>query len=153
MRILIVVMLLSLVISGCTLMSPDEKAIKEMLKTFTAAIADGDDDLGYACMMDVEAFNILNPDLSARVDAESYTETVIAELIEGFRDLKQEYQGHELKLRELKIGDQWYQYKGRQAFKDNIMVVEVDGQEVEIPIKGIVMVGQQWRIVSLSSDY
>jgi len=134
-------------------MSPDEKAIKEMLKTFTAAIADGDDDLGYACMMDVEAFNILNPDLSARVDAESYTETVIAELIEGFRDLKQEYQGHELKLRELKIGDQWYQYKGRQAFKDNIMVVEVDGQEVEIPIKGIVMVGQQWRIVSLSSDY
>lgn len=150
MRNLIVVLLLvSLIAVGCTFMSQDEKAIKEMLKTFTAAIASGDDDLAHACMMDVEAFHILNPDLSARVDAESYTETVIAELIEGFRDLKQDYQGHELELKSIRVGDQWYQYKGKQAFKDTIMIVDVDGQEVEIPILGVVLVGQQWRIVSL----
>jgi len=149
MRILIVAVLLTSLVVGCSFQSPDEKAIQEMLKTFTAAIAEGDDDLSRACMMDVEAFNVLNPDLSARTDAESYTETVIAELIEGFRDLKQEYQGHELELKGIKIGDQWYQYKGKQAFKNTIMIVEVDGQEVEIPILGVVLVGQQWRIVSL----
>jgi restriction endonuclease S subunit len=143
-------MLVSMVVSGCSFQSPDEKAIQEMLKTFTAAIAEGDDDLSRACLMDVDAFHILNPDLSARTDSESYTATVIAELIEGFRDLKQEYQGHELELKSIRVGDQWYQYKGKQAFKNTVMIVEVDGQEVEIPILGVVLVGQQWRIVSLS---
>lgn len=154
MRILIVVVILtSMIVTGCGLMSPDEKAIREMLKTFTAAIAEGDEDLALACMMDVECFHILNPDLNVRTDAESFTETVIAELIEGYRSLKDRYRGQDIKLKSLEVGDQWYQYKGRQAFKDNIMVLEVNGQDVEIPIKGVVMVDQQWRIVSLSSDY
>ena len=151
MRFLIVVfMLTSLLISGCSLMSSEEKAIMEMLETFTAAIAEGDDDLARACMMDVDCFQTLNPDLNARADAEIYTETVIAELIEGFRDLKQEYRGHELKLKGLRLGNQWYQYKGRQAFKDSYMLIKVDGQDTEILIKGLVLIDQQWRIVNLS---
>jgi len=147
---ILIFLLIVLLISGCNLQGPEERVIQEMLKTFVASIAQGDEDLGRACMMDIDGFRTLNPDVSARTDAESFTETVMAELIHSYRDLKVHFRGRDVKFKRIIIGDPFYQYKGRQAFKDNEIIVESDGQEISIFIKGIVNINNQWRIVDLS---
>ena len=143
-------MCLLVFLGSCKLMDPDEKSVREMLKTFTAAIDRDDETMAKACLMDVEGYRILNPDAGARMDPESFIETVLAELIHSYRSLANFFRGREVKFKSLELGAQWFQYTGRQAFKDNTLTVVADGEEVDIPIKGIVRIGNQWRIVDLS---
>jgi len=146
------VLLLSLVflLGSCKFMDPDEKAVSEMLLTFTTALDQDSEDLAKACLMDDSSFKILNPDASARMDPESFIETVIAALFHDYRDLAVNLRGKDMKMKGFTLGHAWFQYKGRQAFKDNILELSADGAIIEIPIAGIVKVNQQWRIVDLS---
>ena len=151
LRILIVVALAG-IWSGCGLLiSQDEKAIREMLRNFVEALSSGDEVLGRSCLMDIDGYRKLNPSVEARMDAESFTETVFAELVHNYHSLQRQFNGRDLKLVDFKVGTQWYQYKGRQAFRDNYLTIRVDGgEEVEIYIMGLVMIDDQWRIVNLS---
>lgn len=135
--------------NGC-LMDADEKEIAEMLKVFVVSMENRDEGLARACLMDVNGFMVLNPDVSARVDADSFTESVMAELIHNYRALSVYFENRVLKFKSIQIGDQWYQYRGRQAFKDNIMTIKADDNQIEIKIRGIVKIEDKWRIVDLS---
>lgn len=131
-------------------MDPDEKAVKEMLLTFTTALDQDNEDLARACLMDDSSFKTLNPDASSRMDPESFIATVIAALFHDYRDLAVNLRGKDLKMKDFTLGPAWFQYKGRQAFKDNTLVLTADGEILEIPIAGIVKINEQWRIVDLS---
>lgn len=139
------------VISGCGLSGgPEEIAIKQMVTTFIAAIDRNDKDLAYACLLDMNSFMVLNPDASARLDADSFSEEVIADLVHEFQFLVQHFEGRTLKVKKFYLGTPWYQYKGHPAFVDTDVVLSVDGEDVTLPIRGIVRIGDRWRIVDLS---
>ncbi len=142
--------LLILFAAGCDMSPPDEREIKDMLEIFVAALERGDEGLARTCLLDVEGFQTLNPDVSARVDAESFMETSMAELIHNYRDLSRYFRGRTLELKDVAIGTQWYQYKGRQAFKDTDVTLKADGEEVHFKIRGIVKIDTKWRIADLS---
>lgn len=145
------VFMAAFIFSGCNFRPADEKAVWQMLETFVAALESGDEDLARACLMDLKGFETINPDISTRVDAESFKETMLAELMHAFRDLRSHYSGRSLVMTDLRLGNQWYQYKGRQSFRDNIMTVKVDDIETEeIYIMGLVLINEQWRIVNLT---
>lgn len=151
MKVQIMVMLLfAMVMGGCSFGDPEEKAIEEMLMTFVAAIQQYDEVLAKALLLDLDGFKELNPDVAARVDAEGFTETVLAELIHTYRDLADYFDGRDLKFERMVLGNSWYQHKGRQAFKDTEIVITADGEEVDIFIKGLVKIDNRWRIVELS---
>lgn len=139
-----------LVLLGCAVKSPDEKAIEEMLTTFVTAIHTEDKVLAGACLLDTKAFLKLNPDAAARTDAESYYEGAIADLFFQYQRLVDHLRGRNIKFKELHLGTPWYQYKPHQAFRDTDMILSVDGEEVTIPIKGLVYLENKWRIVDLS---
>ena len=70
-------------------------------------------------LLDMDGFNVINPDVGTRVDADAYTETVLAELIHNHRALVTRYEGRTLKLKVFTVGNVGYQYKGTQAFLNN----------------------------------
>jgi tRNA splicing endonuclease len=141
----------ALLLSGCNLAGPEERAIGQMVETFVHAIDQSDDDLAYACLMDQRAFETLNPSASARVDAESFMDEYMSELIQMYRDLKEKYRGRYIKFKKFRLGTPFYQYKGFSAFKDNEVEITVDGETETINILKIVRVGDRWLIVSLGS--
>lgn len=143
---------LLILILGCQMRSPDEKAIYEMLKTFVSAVEKDDESMAKACLMDLDSFYELNPDVAARVDAESFSATTLAELVHHYRDMADFFNGRLLKLESMQLGSIWYQYKGRQAFKETEIIISADGESVPIVIKGIVRVGDKWLIVDLSGN-
>jgi hypothetical protein len=137
--------------TGCGLTGgPEEIAIKQMVTTFIAAIDKNDKDLAYACLLDMNSFMVLNPDAAARLDADSFSEEVIADLVHEFQYLVGHFEGHTLKVKKFYLGTPWYQYKGYSAFVDSDVVLSVDGEDVTLPIRGIVRIGDRWRIVDLS---
>jgi len=141
-----------LLVSGCGLEGPEERAIKEMVKTFVSGLDQSDDDIAGACLMDMQAFQILNPSASARTDAESFMEEYMADLVQSYRDLKYRYQGKDVKFKDFSLGTPFYQYKGHSSFKDNLVKVEVDGVGETFNIMKIVRVGDRWLIVSLGAN-
>jgi len=142
---------ISFLLSGCSLSGgPEEMATRQMVGTFIASIDRGDKDLAYACLMDIPAFKTLNPDASARLDAENYSEEVLSNLIDSWRALVTHFEGRSVKMTKFVLGDPWYQYKGHPAFVDNEVTVMVDKEEITFPIRGIVRIGDSWRIVDLS---
>ncbi len=137
---------------SCNLEGPEERAIRQMVETFIAAVDRADNELAYACLLDLQGFELLNPDVGARMDAESFTESVLAELVHEYRNMKQYFEGKDLKLKRFQLGVPFYQYKGHSAFRDNRVVVIANGETVEFTIMGIVRLGDQWRIVDLSGN-
>lgn len=139
-------------IGGCSLEAPDEKAIRQMLETFFTSVGNNDEQLARAILLDRNLIVELNPDVSARVDAESYEESLVADIIERYRDFVRHFQGRMIKVKRVNLGTVWYQYKGRQAFKDTQVILETDGEEFPVTIRGIVRAGDRWRIVDLSGS-
>ena len=138
-------------LAGCGLYGgPEEKAIRQMVTTFVAAIDRDDKDIAYACLMDMESFRVLNPDASARLDAESFSEEFIADLVHRYQNLVRHFEGRTLEVKKFILGTPWYQYKGHPAFLDTEVTISADGEDVTILIKGIVRIGDRWRIVDLS---
>ncbi|HHE46511.1 MAG TPA: hypothetical protein ENL08_02250 [Bacteroidetes bacterium] len=137
---------------GCHIAGPEEKAIAQMIETFVHAIDRNDDDLGHACLMDQRAFETLNPSVTARVDAESFMDEYMSDLVQSYRDLKQKYEGHDLKFKKFTLGEPFYQYKGFAAFKNNEVSISVDGREETFNILKIVKIGDRWLIVSLGAN-
>ena len=148
-RYFILLFLLPLFVINCDFSGPEERAIGEMLLTFVAAIDKNDRDLAYACLIDERAFETLNPDASARSNAESFMAEYLADLIQSYRDMVRSYQGHSIKYKKFEIGSQFYQYKGFSAFKDNKVFIEVDGVEETFMIGSIVRIGDKWLIVDI----
>ncbi len=149
---LLTCLVLVALIGSCSMRSPDERAIFEMLKTFISAVEKDDESMAKACLMDLDTFNELNPDVVARVDSESFIATTLAELIHHYRDMADFFGGRTLKLESMRLGSIWYQYKGRQAFKDTEIVISADDESVPIIIKGIVRIHDKWQIVDLSGN-
>lgn len=139
------------IFQGCVV-GPEEAAIKKMITTLFSAIQQDDDILASACLLDLEALMILNPEISTRRDPEDYTETVIASVVHEYRLLRDFYAGHELKVTYFQLGTPWYQYKGYPAFRDTNITLSVDGKKVDLVIRGIVKVGDRWIIVDLSGN-
>ena len=137
---------------GCSLEGPEERAIRQMVETFVVSIQQQDDDLAYACLLDLNSFEILNPDVSARVDAESFVASVMAELIGEYREMKSSFGGKEIKLKRFRLGTPFYHYKGHSAFQGNKAIIDVEGVEYSLLIDKIVRVGDKWRIVELSGN-
>ncbi|NQT35474.1 hypothetical protein HQ587_09810 [bacterium] len=122
-----------------------------MLTTFVTAVDRSDDDLAYACLIDERGFDTLNPDASARSNAESFMAEYLAGLIQSYRDMKQRYKGCSLKYKKFEIGSQFYQYRGFSAFKDNKVFIEVNGAEETFMIGSIVRIGDKWLIVDIGT--
>ena len=137
-------------LSGCKFAGPEETAIGEMLGSFVNAIAKDDKDIAMQCLMDQKAFMVLNPDAAARGDAEGFTESVVAELVHTYQGMVRHFQGRHISMKSVRLGTPWYQYKPHSAFRDNDLVLDVDGDEITINIKGIVRIDDKWRIVDLS---
>ena len=143
---------LILLVCGCNMQGPDERAVGEMLETFIAAVERGDEVLARACLMDMDGFHDLNPDAAARLDTESFSESIMAELVHHYRDMVDYFNHRELKLKSFTLGVPWYQYKGRQAFKDTEVIISANDETVIFDVKGIVRINNQWRIVDLSGN-
>jgi len=153
MKTKLTILLLTLtILCGCHIKTPEEQAIGELLKTFIAAVEKGDETMAKAILMDMETFRTLNPDASARLDADNFSEVAIAECIHNFREMVDYFKGRTLRIKSFQIGDVWYQYKGRQAFKDTEVFLDADGESVGITIRGLVRMGDRWRIVDLSGN-
>ena len=153
-RYSILLFLLPLFVVNCDFSGPEERAIGEMLLTFVAAIDRDDSDLAYACLIDEYGFETLNPDASARSNAESFQAEYLADLIQSYRDMVRLYQGKGVKYNKFEIGSQFYQYRGFVAFKDNKVFIDVDGVEETFMIGSIVRIGDKWIIVDLlPSEY
>ena len=135
------------IFNGCDLAGPEERAIREMIKTFVVSIDTDNEELAFACLLDGTAFNILNPDARARSDSETYIDDFLAELIHSFRNLSERFKGKDVKFKQFNLGSQFYQYKGFSAFKNNEIVIMVDETEHIIEIGTIVRVGDRWRII------
>jgi len=148
-------LLLIFILSACDMASPDERAIRQMVKTFVAAIDKDDTDLANACLLDQRGFETLNPDASARSDAESFVASYMADLFHSYSSLRRSFEGRAVELKEFKLGVQFYQYKGFTAFKDSEVIVSVDGDAVDsFNIGSIVRIGERWVIVELGGiDY
>ncbi len=144
--------LLMLILIGCDMAGPEERAIREMVKTFVAAIDTGDEDLALACIIDLNAFNALNPDASVRSDGDSYVDSFLADLIHSYRSYVRRYEGREVLFKKLLLGHRFHQYKGFSSFKNNEVIIEVDGVEEAIDIGAIVRIGDKWRIVELFGE-
>ena len=137
---------------GCSLEGPEERAIRQMVETFVAALDKGDDDLASACLLDLQGFKLLNPDVSARVEAESFTASTLAELVQSYRNMKNYFADRDIELKQFQLGVPFYQYKGHSAFRDSRVVVQAGDDKVEFVIMGIVRIGDRWVIVDLSGN-
>lgn len=141
----------AILIAGCgKMMTNEERAVKKMVEEFVHAIQEGDDGLAQEYLMDVKSFHLLNPDVSARVDAESFIDAVLSDLMTNYRNMVKFFGGRNLKVKKFVLGSPWYQYKGFAAFRDNVVVVRAGNEDVEFVIRGIVKIGDKWRIVNLS---
>lgn len=150
-RTLILLPLLTLFVS-CNFQTNEEIQMKQTIVDFVSAVQHNDENRAQEILLDLTGFRTLNPDVSSRVDAGSFTDAVLADLIVNFRNMEAYFRGKTLKVKSFTPGSQWYQYKGFAAFKDNIVVVEADGEDVEFIIRGIVRLGEKWRIVDLSDN-
>ena len=137
--------------AGCgRFAGPEEQAIGEMLRSFVSAVEKDDREMALACLMDQQAFMILNPDAAARTDPDGFAESVIAELVHTYQSMVRHFQGRTLKVKSVRLGTPWYQFKPHPAFRDNELVIDADGEEVVLMIKGVIRIGDRWRIVDLS---
>lgn len=136
---------------GCNFAGPEEQAIQKMLGGFVLAVQENDRDLAMACLMDTRSFMSLNPDAAARSDPEGFSESVIAEIVDDYRRMTRHFSGRMLKLKKVRLGTPWYQYKPHASFKDTEMFISVDGENMTIIVKGIVKVDNKWRIIDLST--
>jgi len=143
---------LLILISGCNFQTNEEINMKKMVEEFVWAIQHNDENKAHDILLDLAGFRTLNPDVSSRVDAASFTDAVLDDLVSNFRNMEAYFHGKTLKVKTFTLGGQWYQYKGFSSFKDNVVVVVADGEEVEFMIKGIVRIGEKWRIVDLSDN-
>lgn len=130
----------------------EEINMKKMVEEFVSAVQRDDEAVASDILLDLAGFRTLNPDVSARVDAGSFTDAVLSDLIQNFRNMGALFRGKTLTVKSFTPGGIWYQYKGFSSFKDNVVVLDVNGEEVEFVIKGIVRIGEKWRIVDLSDN-
>lgn len=151
-RLSIFILVTIFLVTGCNFEGPEEKAVKNLLTAFVSAVDKGDEDIARAILLDRESFHVLNPDASARLDAESFSEEILAEIIQHYRNMVKYFEGRDVKFASFTLGDVWYQYKGRQAFKDTHVIVTADGVEVDFVVRGIVRIEDRWRIVDLSGN-
>jgi len=148
----ILILLTMLVFTACDISGPEEKAIRQMVKTFIAAVDKSDNDLAMACLLDSRGFEILNPDLVRLKDSDSRIEEYLSELIHDYRSLTRRFEGHMIEMKKVQIGAQFFQYKGFSSFKDNKVTIDVDGVPETFNIAMIVRIGDKWTIVSLGSN-
>jgi len=146
-----VLILLSLVLSGCGLQTNDERQIKSTVAVFMQAVTNKDEAGAKEILLDLAGFRTLNPDVSSRVDAESFTDAVLSDLISNYREMTVYFAGKTVKVKGVRTGGQWYQYKGFQAFQDNVVDLNVDGENIQFTIHGLVRLGDSWKIVDLSN--
>ncbi len=151
-RILVIFIPFIILISSCTFMTNEERTIRMMVQEFMTAVQNNDEAAAHEILLDLKGFQILNPDVSARMDAESFTDAVLSDLTTNFRNFVKYFDGKDIKLKSFHLGSQWYQYKGFPAFKDSEVTVKAGDQTVEFVIKGIVKVDNKWRIVNLSDN-
>ncbi|MCF7810570.1 hypothetical protein K9N50_06245 [bacterium] len=144
--------LLIVFLNACDMAGPEERAIREMCKTLVVAIDENNEDLAFACIIDRVAFNTLNPSASARTDAESYIDDFLSELVHTFRYYAAKYKGKGIEFKKFLLGQQIYQYKGFSAFKNNQIIIDVDGAEEVIDVDVIVRIGDKWRIVEIARN-
>ncbi len=139
-------------VSACNFQTNEELKMKQTIADFVSAIQHDDENMATEILLDLAGFRTLNPDVSARVDAGSFTDAVLDDLVSNFRNMEAYFRGKILKVKSFTPGGQWYQYKGFSAFKNSVVVVEADGQDVEFVIRGMVRIGEKWRIVDLSDS-
>jgi len=139
-------------LSGCNFQTNEEINMKKMVEEFVSAVQHNDENRATEILLDLAGFRTLNPDVSARVDAGSFTDAVLSDLVANFRNMEAYFRGKTLKVKSFTTGGQWYQYKGFSSFKDNVVVVDANGEDVEFIIRGIVRIGEKWRIVDLSDN-
>lgn len=136
---------------GCgKMVTNEELTIRKTLEEFIHAVQENDEGKAQEYLLDLTSFTLLSPDVAARVDAETFIDAVLSDLITNFRQMVKFFGGRNLKVKKFILGDPWYQYKGFPAFKNNVLVVRAGSEDVEIIIRGIVKVGDRWRIVDLS---
>jgi len=146
-------LLLSLVLfTGCSLKTNEERQILIIVTDFMKAVQNDDETAAQAILLDLSAFRTLNPDVSARVDASSFTDGVLSDLISNYRNMVGYFNHKKIIVKSLRLGGSWYQYKGFPAFKDNVIELQVEEETVEFTIRGLVRVGDKWRIVDLSDN-
>ncbi len=141
-----------LVLSGCDFKTNEELQMQKMVSDFMVAVQNNDESAAHSILLDMAGFRTLNPDISARVDASSFTDAVLSDLVTNFREMNSFFQGKKVKVTAFHIGGQWYQYKGFPAFKDNEVELDADGETVKFTIRGIVKLDDKWRIVDLSDN-
>ncbi len=139
-------------LSACNFQTNEELNMKKMVVDLLTAVQHDDENLAHEILLDLASFRSLNPDVSARVDAGSFTDAVLSDLVINFRNMEGLFRGKTLVLKSFTPGGQWYQYKGFSAFKDNVVVITADGEDVEFIIRGIVRINEKWRIVDLSDN-
>ncbi|MFN3821481.1 MAG: hypothetical protein ACK4OO_04035 [bacterium] len=139
------------VLLGCgKMVTNEELTIRKMLEEFIHAVQENDEGLAQEYLLDLKSFTLLSPDVAARVDAETFIDAVLTDLLTNYRNLVRFFGGRNLKVKKFILGDPWYQYKGFPAFKNNVLVVRAGNEDVQLVIRGIVKVGDRWRIVDLS---
>jgi hypothetical protein len=151
-HLLVLLLPAALLLNGCNFETDEELAIKKMIADYLLAVQTTDEGLAHDILLDLAGFRLLNPDVSARMDAGSFTDAVLSDLVISFRNTASFFRGKTLKVKSFTLGGQWYQYKGFAAFKDNVVLIDADGEEVEMLIRGIVKLNDKWRIVDLSDN-
>ncbi|MBM3327590.1 MAG: hypothetical protein FJY65_11585 [Calditrichaeota bacterium] len=149
---LLSISLISIVIANCTFMTNEERNIKLMVQEFMTAVQNNDDRSAHEILLDLKGFQILNPDVSARMDAESFTDAVLADLVTNYNNFVRYFDGKDIRVTKFHLGSQWYQYKGFPSFKDSQITVKAGNETVEFVIRGIVKIDNKWRIVNLSDN-
>lgn len=152
MRITALTVAAVILLSGCSLKTNEERQIEKTVDDFMQAVTRGDDTAAKDVLLDLGGFRTLNPDVSARVDADSFTDAVLSDLLTNYRQMASMFGGKGIKVTAVTLGGQWYQYKGFPAFKDNTVEMKVDGEVVNFIIRGLVRIGDKWRIVDLSDN-
>ncbi|NQU05026.1 MAG: hypothetical protein HQ568_02955 [Calditrichaeota bacterium] len=151
-QVLFIFVLSMIFLAGCDMAGNEERAIRDMCKTLITAIDKDDEDLAFASIIDRAAFNALNPSAKARSDGESYIDDILSDLIHTFRYYSNKYHDRDIKFKKFLIGHQVHQYKGFSAYRDNQIVIEIDGVEELIEIGVIVRIGSKWRIVEIDRN-
>jgi len=151
MKLRVTLFLVFIIVSGCSLKTNDERQIQTAITEFMAAVTNRDENGAKVILLDLAGFKTLNPDVSSRVDAESFTDAVLSDLISNYREMSVFFAGKTVKVTGVRTGGQWYQYKGFQAFQDNVVSLKVDGEDIQFTIRGLVRIGNDWKIVDLSN--
>lgn len=152
MKLRLLTLFLPLLLVGCNMQTNEERELQVSMGTFVHAIQANDENAAKTILLDLNGFQKLNPDVGARTDASSFTEAVLDDLVSNFRGLVTYFNGKQLVFKSCRTGGQWYQYKGFSAFRDNVVTITVDGEEVQFTVKGLVRIEDKWRIVDLTDN-